>query len=62
MRDMIMDFPVEYVESCTKDMENIAGVYKPNYFPIPLCLMKPLEKKSYFMASSQEFFRGVNKQ
>ena len=44
MRAMSTNFPVEYVDSCAEDMDNIVGVYKPDYSPIPSRSMNPLEK------------------
>ena len=62
MRAMLMNFLVDYVDSCTKDTENISGVSKPYHFPITSRLMKHLENKVCFMDSPQEYFGGVPKQ
>ena len=59
MRAMLMNFPVDYVDSCTKDMDKIAVVSNPDYCPTPSRLMKPSEKKIYFMASPQKCGGGV---
>ena len=59
MRAMLMNFPVDYVDSCTKYMDKIAVVSNPDYCPTPSRLMKPSEKKIYFMASPQKCGGGV---
>ena len=46
-----MNFPVEYVDTCAKDVDNVEGVSKTDYFPIPSRYIKPLEKKVCFVAS-----------
>ena len=62
IRYILMKYPVEYTFLCTEDVDNIAGVSKPEYFPITSRLMKPLEKKLGFMASPQEYVGKVPKQ
>ena len=62
MRAMLMNCPMDYVNLCTEDVENISGVSNPDYFLIPSRSMKPLEKKCCFMASPQECVEGVPKQ
>ena len=57
-----MNCPVDYVDLCAKDVENIAGVSKPDYSPIPPLFMKPLENKVFLVASPQECIGGVPKQ
>ena len=57
-----MNRPLDYVALCTKDVNKILGVYKPDYFPITSCSMKTLETKVCFVASPQECVRVVPKQ
>ena len=57
-----MNFPMEYVDSCTKDVDKIAGFSKSDLFPIPSCSTDPLENKVCFMASPQKSVGGVPKQ
>ena len=59
---MLINYPVEYVDSCTKDVDKVVGVSNQDYFPITSRLMNPLEiNKLCFMASPQEFFGRVTK-
>ena len=62
MRYMLINFPVDYVDSCTKDVDRISVVSNTDYFPTPSRLMKPLENKFCFVASPQECVGGVPKQ
>ena len=59
---MLMNLPVDYVNLCTKYVDKMSVVSKPDYFPIPSRLMNPLEKKVRFVASPQECVGGVTKQ
>ena len=62
IRAMLMNCLVDYIDSCTKDMDKIEGVFKIDYFSIPSHSTKPLEKKLFFFASPQECVEVVSKQ
>ena len=61
VRYMLVNFPVEYVDSCTKDVDKIAGFSKSDLFPITSCSTNPLENKVCSMDSPQECVGGVSK-
>ena len=56
-----MNFPVDFVDSCTEEVDKISGVSKTDYFPITSRSMKPYEKKK-IMSSPKECVGVVPKQ
>ena len=57
-----MNLPVDYVNLCTKYVDKMSVVSKPDYFPIPSLLINPLKKIFCFMDSPQGCVGGVHKQ
>ena len=59
MRAMLMNCPVEYSETVFEDIDTIAGVHKPDFYPFS---SQSAKRVAFRNASPQECVRGVPKQ
>ena len=59
IRAMLMNCPVEYAETVFEDIEKIAGVHKPNFYPFP---SRSAKYVIFGNASPQECVGGVSEQ
>ena len=59
MRDMLMNCSVEYLETVFEDIDTIAGLHKPDFYPFP---SRSENHVTLGNASQQECVGGVPKQ
>ena len=59
MRAMLIKFPVEYAKTVFEDIDTIAGVHNPDFYPFPLRLAKHVK---FSNASPQDCVGVVPKQ